>query len=237
MKKPLLFTILVIISIGFVFAVPMIPTVFNGAITYTGDVSMNLNGYDINVTIPGQPEWKVGVVGQGNSYEVDVSPDSNSNLNGDISFYIGGVEANEVGTYIKGGFVFLDLTIDSIPTQDIEPQEYCGDGICNNGETCSSCSQDCGSCDNGDDDDNDNHGGGGGSSGSSGGSKTIILDSNDEDDNTDSINTGSTPITGGVVKKDGFSDFLNSGGAIILLAGLIIVLGIILILVPSGKRK
>lgn len=41
-------------------------------------------------------------------------------------------------------------------------QSYCGDGICNNGETCSSCSADC-TC--GDDGGNENNGGGGGSSG------------------------------------------------------------------------
>jgi hypothetical protein len=40
---------------------------------------------------------------------------------------------------------------------------YCGDGSCNNGETCSSCSADCGSCGGG------SHGGGGG------GSSTIII--------------------------------------------------------------
>jgi hypothetical protein len=38
---------------------------------------------------------------------------------------------------------------------------YCGDGSCNNGETCSSCSADCGSCSGG-----GSHGGGGGGGGS-----------------------------------------------------------------------
>lgn len=31
----------------------------------------------------------------------------------------------------------------------IPPALYCGDGVCNNGESCSSCSQDCGSCSEG----------------------------------------------------------------------------------------
>lgn len=31
-------------------------------------------------------------------------------------------------------------------TQNPQPTEYCGDGYCNNGETCSSCSSDCGRC-------------------------------------------------------------------------------------------
>lgn len=30
--------------------------------------------------------------------------------------------------------------------QPTQPQSYCGDGICNNGEGCSSCSADCGVC-------------------------------------------------------------------------------------------
>jgi len=31
-------------------------------------------------------------------------------------------------------------------SQNNQPREYCGDGICNNGETCSSCQHDCGRC-------------------------------------------------------------------------------------------
>ena len=48
----------------------------------------------------------------------------------------------------------LQSTINYTP--NISP--YCGDGSCNNGETCSTCSQDCGQC---------SSGGGGGSSGGS----------------------------------------------------------------------
>jgi len=48
---------------------------------------------------------------------------------------------------------------------------FCGDGVCNNGETCSSCSQDCGACSTG-------GGGGGGSGGGGGGSSSGTTTSN-----------------------------------------------------------
>lgn len=51
---------------------------------------------------------------------------------------------------------------------------YCGDGNCGSGESCSSCSVDCGSCPTDDDDDDDSSGGSGSSSGSS--RKTYTVD-------------------------------------------------------------
>jgi len=38
----------------------------------------------------------------------------------------------------------IDITI--TPPTTTEPSSYCGDGVCNNGEGCHSCSADCGSC-------------------------------------------------------------------------------------------
>lgn len=68
------------------------------------------------------------------------------------------------------------------PSICVEKQDpYCGDGYCNGGETCSSCSQDCGKCDTG-----GNNGGGGGSSSSSG---TIVLDNQQEDTGTEDEET------------------------------------------------
>jgi len=50
------------------------------------------------------------------------------------------------------------------------PVDYCGDGVCNNGETCSTCATDCGSCNTG----SSSSGPGGGPSSSSGGGGGII---------------------------------------------------------------
>jgi hypothetical protein len=61
----------------------------------------------------------------------------------------------------------VDITVSAtISSSSTTPSPYCGDGSCNNGETCSSCSQDCGEC--------GNNGGGGGGGG--GGETTISPD-------------------------------------------------------------
>ncbi|MBW2999716.1 Ig-like domain-containing protein, partial [Candidatus Woesearchaeota archaeon] len=52
---------------------------------------------------------------------------------------------------------------------------YCGDGRCNNGESCSSCSADCGRCSSG-----GGGGGGGSGGGGGGGGSTLYSDENDE---------------------------------------------------------
>ncbi|MFW6025797.1 MAG: hypothetical protein ACOCRX_05585 [Candidatus Woesearchaeota archaeon] len=65
----------------------------------------------------------------------------------------------------------------------IQEEFYCGDGICNSSieENCSTCPEDCGTCDDGSDD----GGGGGGSSSSS--------DETEEDSNTESETTTDSP--------------------------------------------
>ncbi|MBD3247610.1 hypothetical protein GF378_03250 [Candidatus Pacearchaeota archaeon] len=248
LASTIILSLILILTTSFVCAVPMIPTVFNGTVTYTGDTGMNLYGYDINFTIGSSyGPVKAGSVSSGNNYEVDVDP--NGNTGQDIKFFIGGSEANEVGTYIKGGFVTLDLTIDEPPTQIIDP-EYCGDGICNNGETCSTCSQDCGQCGDGDgnddgneDNENDNDGSSDSDDDDDETSGDVIILSN-SNSNSDTLNSGQSnsgqrsPMTGSVVgdsteKSYGFLDFLESGGLIVILAGMIIVLGIIMLLLPK----
>ncbi|MGC9310664.1 MAG: hypothetical protein ACP5E4_02975, partial [Candidatus Aenigmatarchaeota archaeon] len=58
-------------------------------------------------------------------------------LNGTLSFYALGKKGAE-HNFTAGEATRLDLQI-VIPG-------YCGDGVCNNGETCSSCPEDCGAC-------------------------------------------------------------------------------------------
>ena len=59
----------------------------------------------------------------------------------------------------------IDSTGDFLPLISTGP--YCGDGSCNNGESCSSCETDCGSCSSSSSSSSSSSGGGGGGGGSS----------------------------------------------------------------------
>jgi len=69
---------------------------------------------------------------------------------------------------------------------------YCGDGTCNNGETCSSCSTDCGSCSSGSSSSS--------SSGGGGGSSSYII----------TVPTNNTNSTSGTISLTSEEDSLNS---------------------------
>ncbi len=120
---------------------------------------------------------------------------------------------------------------------------YCGDGTCNDGETCSSCSTDCGSCPSNDDSSN---GGGPGSGGPSRGSppsstpneeNVIVLNSNNkiDEDNQIDLNSNENQETTGPGITGGVIGFLTSGKGAIVFVFLIIVVGIGVIL--TLKRK
>ena len=123
------------------------------------------------------------------------------------------------------------------PSICVERQDpFCGDGSCNDGETCSTCSQDCGSCSSG-----SSPGGGSPSGGSPSSSSTtpnddgiIVLDETEEEveeetpEETEEQNVGTG--LGAVI------GFIKTGKGIGLIFGLIVVVlaGIVLI---AQKRK
>lgn len=78
------------------------------------------------------------------------------------------IEVNESRTYLTSsstGVLSFSQNISPTLVVIIISPPYCGNGICSNGETCSSCSQDCGSCSSG----------GGSGGGGGGGTKTTII--------------------------------------------------------------
>jgi len=207
--------------LSLVLAVPSLPHTFIGTVTYSQNPGMNLAGYDISASVGSYGLGIVGKVAAGNTYEILIDPQGRT---GEITFYVGGVEAEETEDYSWGGHTedFV-LTIDEMPSNALcgngiqEPGEqcdgtdlgvgtcenvlgivgatgilgctnictfeysnctapFCGDGVCNNGESCSTCSQDCGTC-------------GGSSSGSSGGgsSSSGSGSSNNKDDKDDKV--------------------------------------------------
>jgi cysteine-rich repeat protein len=116
---------------------------------------------------------------------------------------------------------------------------FCGDGTCNNGESCSTCSQDCGGCTNTDDDN-----GGGSSGGSSSGTSTTSptssnpvatteVETEEEKEETfgfsEERETTNSGITGAVI------GFAKSGvGVGVMSALVILILGILL---TASKKK
>ncbi len=95
----------------------------------------------------------------------------------------------------EGEFCYVNLPgCMANPSRDCPTQEffcsssaYCGDGTCNNGETCSSCPADVGACPT---NDGGGSGGGGGGGGGSGGSATA---KNTQIDNSATTSVGDTP--------------------------------------------
>lgn len=190
-KQILIMVLCLSLMFGLSNAIPSLPNVYSGTVTYSGSPTTNLAGMRITATVGSHSIGELGEVESGNKYEVMVDP---GDYTGEIIFYIGGVEAEPKATYEMGAFTTLDLTVDKKPNRDIKcgngvkevgeqcdltdmnfatcqnvigsgwtgtiscddscsfditrciPGQYCGDGSCNNGESCSSCSQDCGSC-------------------------------------------------------------------------------------------
>lgn len=138
MKKIIIFIFAFILLISLVIAVPSIPNVFFGKITYSGYPGLSLAGYNISASVGGSGLGIIGAVKSGNTYQVIVDPEGET---GEIIFYIGGTEASPKAEYEMGEFTELDLIINNPPSETIcgnnilEPGEQC-DGTDLNGATC-----------------------------------------------------------------------------------------------------
>lgn len=91
--------------------------------------------------IDGARQWRItnvpysGYSNAGTLYETTFS-----RISKPISYVGGGGHLDDS----RAWYYWIDNI--SIYSTSGQVQEYCGDGSCNNGETCSSCSQDCGAC-------------------------------------------------------------------------------------------
>ncbi|HOW37143.1 MAG TPA: hypothetical protein PLK34_02755, partial [Candidatus Pacearchaeota archaeon] len=133
-------------------------------------------------------------------------------------------------------------------------EEYCGDGTCNNGETCSTCSNDCGTCpSSGENENNAGGGGGGGGGGSSSGSTSISVSGNNEPDSDEIISTKdlnknkeTTSQTGGMFNfltgfVTGVGGFVNSTLGILVIVFVVLMIGLFVALrffrIKKPKKK
>ncbi|RLG13601.1 MAG: hypothetical protein DRN66_03875 [Candidatus Nanohalarchaeota archaeon] len=100
-----------------------------------------------------------------------------------IEFYISNVKAGEY-YFSSGASTRLDLSA-TIPN-------FCGDAICEAGESCSTCPGDCGQCSSSS---SSSSSGGSGSSSSSGGSAPLATTTKTDDDETTTTTTGDNEQT------------------------------------------
>jgi hypothetical protein len=171
-----------IFLVGIVFAIPGVPHQFYGEVKINGNPAPNnvlitakVNGNEVAGTSP-----ENGKYGYNPIFYVS---DPNGNREGDtIEFYVNNVKAAEY-TFKNGASTKLDL--------NVAITNFCGDQICDSGETCKTCEKDCGKCKAGG---VSGSGGGGGSSG--GGSSGVSnSDSSTTSGNEEKETTGTENVT------------------------------------------
>jgi len=162
MKKiiPIIFC-LILINFALLSAISY-PHGFHGTAKYRNGGSIP-DGYVVTGEVNGVVTGSCKVVD--GKYDLVIVDENDG---GKVKFYIQGKEAEQTSIFKTFEVTELNLTIQSFLNDD---EEFCGDGSCNNGETCSSCSIDC-SCDSS----NTNSGG---NSGSSSNKKITSTTSND----------------------------------------------------------
>jgi len=222
----------------FVLAIPPIPHAFEGNVYYSDGITLIGEGYIITAMI-GDFEISADIIN--GKYDLMVESDG-----GTIEFYIS-EQTEAIGNYpfASSHITELDFTTELV---NPVPEPSCGDSICNNEETCSTCSEDCGVCRTYDDDDDNGGSPGGGSP--SGGSPTtttsedgqIIITAIDEtsdeenetidliyNENQETIGPG---ITGEVI------GFVKSGvGMGLIFAVLVLIVGIGVVTLRKKKSS
>jgi hypothetical protein len=140
----MLFFVLMLGVCASVFATPGVPHQFYGSVTSNGNAVAD----DLMITVKiGSTEVAATVTkdsAYGKSPDIFYVQDPNNNRAGkNLEFYVNGIKATGY-TFSNGASTRLNLDVAGLPVP-----LSCGDGSCNNGETCSTCSSDCGSCSTG----------------------------------------------------------------------------------------
>ncbi len=111
------------------------PHGFYGTVQFTNGTDIP-DGYIMTGEVDGVTSGSY-IISDG-QYDLVVTDETDG---GEVKFYIQGKEADQTSVFIMFEITELNIIIDSVP----DTFEGCGNDVCNNGETCSSCSFDCGS--------------------------------------------------------------------------------------------
>jgi hypothetical protein len=161
-----------------------------------------------------------------------------------VSLWLGN-HHNNPACGLSGGLDEVRIFNRAFSVQEINSlylyNSFCGDGVCNNGETCSSCSADCGSCSTGNTG-NTGSSGSSGREGGGGGSPVVRNLSNNTGldyqpfNQTSSINdTGNQNNNLGGNQKRGLSDQMTI--IFYIIAALIVIVAAIIVAVVLKKNK
>lgn len=218
MKKYSLFVFVFILMISFAIAIPL-PQQFYGEISYNNQ----LIGGNCEVILKTSDFSNSCLIKEGTyGYEPTCFAETENLYGSLIEFYLEGKKIGE-SNFIEKETTRLNFILDFSPAC-ASIQLFCGDSVCNNAETCSTCPGDCGIC--------QENTGGSSPSGSSNinpnnndNSYTLLDDDSIKEDelkegeiNQDFNSEGFSWITGGVIGA------LGGSSGIGLIIGLIIIL-------------